>query len=94
MVAKLLGYQGIAVVIEELLKIVKSLVSSFSFDVCYNHWKVLLQKTLLILNLEKMTLDFLFVAHNILQSCMLSMLGLAACRAEWDPRVNVMGLVN
>ena len=28
-VAKLLGYQGIAVVIEELLKIVKSLVSSW-----------------------------------------------------------------
>jgi len=39
-VAKLLGYQGIAVVIEELLKIVKSLVRlcccSAYLDVCHN----------------------------------------------------------
>ena len=33
-VAKLLGYQGIAVVIEELLKIVKSLVGRFDFSLC------------------------------------------------------------
>ena len=60
---RLLGYQGIAVVMEELLKVVKSLVSNtYETDVCESEMKVacLLKMRLSSLQQKKRLLVVLF----------------------------------